>query len=110
MFNKLSKYFLDIKPHFEEGGKFKSLYPLYEAFDSFLFSTTKSTPAAPHVRDAVDLGKGRFRLRCDAEPPMERVADFCHQRNWGLREIYREERSLEQLFVELTMGAQEQPQ
>ena len=55
MFNKLSKYFLDIKPHFEEGGKFKSLYPLYEAFDSFLFSTTKSTPAAPHVRDAVDL-------------------------------------------------------
>jgi Na+-transporting NADH:ubiquinone oxidoreductase subunit B len=55
MLNKLNKYFLDLKPHFEEGGKYQSLYPLYEAFDSFLFSTTKSTPAAPHVRDAVDL-------------------------------------------------------
>lgn len=55
MLKSLNKFFLDIKPHFEEGGKYKSLYPLYEALDSFLFSTTKSTPAAPHVRDAVDL-------------------------------------------------------
>ena len=55
MLDKLNQYFLDLKPHFEEGGKYQKLYPLYEAFDSFLFSTTKSTPAAPHVRDAVDL-------------------------------------------------------
>ena len=51
----LNKFFLDIKPLFEKGGKFESLYPLYEATDSFLFSTTKSTPAAPHIRDAIDL-------------------------------------------------------
>lgn len=51
----LNKFFLDIKPHFEEGGKYQRLYPLYEAFDSFLFSTTKSTPGAPHIRDSVDL-------------------------------------------------------
>jgi Na+-transporting NADH:ubiquinone oxidoreductase subunit B len=51
----LNKYFLELKPHFEEGGKFARWYPLYEAFDSFLFSTTKSTPAAPHVRDPIDL-------------------------------------------------------
>jgi len=51
----LNKFFLDIKPHFEKGGKLERLYPLYEATDSFLFSTTKSTPAAPHVRDAIDL-------------------------------------------------------
>ena len=55
MLNYLNKLFLDIKPHFEKGGKYQSLYPLYEAFDSFLFSTTKSTSSAPHVRDAVDL-------------------------------------------------------
>ncbi len=51
----LNKYFLELKPHFEKGGKFARWYPLYEAFDSFLFSTTKSTPAAPHVRDPIDL-------------------------------------------------------
>ena len=55
MLKSLNKYFLGMKPHFEEGGKFERWYPLYEAFDSFLFSTTQSTPAAPHVRDAVDL-------------------------------------------------------
>lgn len=51
----LNKFFLDIKVHFTEGGKYQRLYPLYEAFDSFLFSTTKSTPGAPHIRDSVDL-------------------------------------------------------
>lgn len=51
----LNKLFLDIKPLFEKGGKMERLYPLYEATDSFLFSTTKSTSEAPHVRDAIDL-------------------------------------------------------
>jgi len=51
----LNRYFLNLKPHFEKGGKLERWYPLYEATDSFLFSTTKSTPSAPHVRDAVDL-------------------------------------------------------
>ena len=52
---KLNKLFLDVKPHFEKGGKLERYYPLYEAFDSFLFSTTRSTAGAPHIRDAVDL-------------------------------------------------------
>ena len=51
----LNKLFLGLKPHFEKGGKYQRWYPLYEAFDSFLFSTTKSTSSAPHIRDAVDL-------------------------------------------------------
>jgi Na+-transporting NADH:ubiquinone oxidoreductase subunit B len=51
----LNKLFLDIKPMFEKGGRFELLYPLYEATDSFLFSTTKSTQVAPHIRDAIDL-------------------------------------------------------
>jgi Na+-transporting NADH:ubiquinone oxidoreductase subunit B len=51
----LNKLFLDIKPLFEKGGKMERWYPIYEATDSFLFSTTKSTSAAPHIRDAIDL-------------------------------------------------------
>ncbi len=51
----LNKFFLDLKPLFDKGGRFERLYPLYEATDSFLFSTTKSTRQAPHIRDAIDL-------------------------------------------------------
>lgn len=51
----LNKLFIDLQPLFEKGGRFERLYPLYEATDSFLFSTTKSTQAAPHIRDAIDL-------------------------------------------------------
>jgi Na+-transporting NADH:ubiquinone oxidoreductase subunit B len=51
----LNNFFLELKPHFEKGGKFARWYPLYEAFDSFLFSTTQSTRSAPHVRDPIDL-------------------------------------------------------
>ncbi len=52
---KLNKRFLELKPHFEKGGKLERYYPLYEATDSFLFSTTRSTTRAPHIRDAIDL-------------------------------------------------------
>jgi Na+-transporting NADH:ubiquinone oxidoreductase subunit B len=51
----LNKLFLDLKPLFDKGGRFERFYPLYEATDSFLFSTTKSTQQAPHIRDAIDL-------------------------------------------------------
>jgi len=51
----LDKLFTSLKPHFEKGGKLERWYPLYEATDSFLFSTSRSTPGAPHVRDGIDL-------------------------------------------------------
>jgi Na+-transporting NADH:ubiquinone oxidoreductase subunit B len=51
----LNKLFLELKPHFDKGGRFERWYPLYEATDSFLFSTTRSTSNAPHARDAIDL-------------------------------------------------------
>jgi len=41
--------------HFLEGGKLKSLYPLYELTDTFLFTSGKTTKTGSHVRDALDL-------------------------------------------------------
>ena len=41
--------------HFEPGGRFERLYPLYEAPDTFLFTPGKTTSGAAHVRDALDL-------------------------------------------------------
>lgn len=45
----------DIEPHFTKGGRFESLYALYEAVDTIFYSPSKVTVAEPHVRDGIDL-------------------------------------------------------
>jgi len=45
----------DAGKYFAKGSRFASLYPLYEAFDSFLFGSNEKTAKAPHVRDSIDL-------------------------------------------------------
>ncbi len=53
---KFLRNFLDKQSkHFEEGGKFTKLYPLYEAVDTLLYTSGKVTSKASHVRDALDL-------------------------------------------------------
>jgi Na+-transporting NADH:ubiquinone oxidoreductase subunit B len=43
-----------IAPHFEAGGRFERLYPLYEAADSFLYTPGIVTRTGSHVRDGLD--------------------------------------------------------
>ena len=50
LYNTLNK----AKPHFEKGGKFERLYPVFEATDSILFSTDEITESGPHIRDSID--------------------------------------------------------
>ncbi len=53
---KALRQFLDkIEPAFERGGKLERFYPLYEATDTFLFTTADVNTADPHVRDSVDV-------------------------------------------------------
>ncbi len=51
----LRRMFDGAAPWFEGDGKLRHLYPLYEALDSFAFSSSRANPGAPHVRDAMDL-------------------------------------------------------
>jgi Na+-transporting NADH:ubiquinone oxidoreductase subunit B len=51
----LSKFMENLGVHFEKGGPLERWYPLYEAFDSFLFGSNQTTKIAPHVRDSIDL-------------------------------------------------------
>lgn len=45
-----------IKPNFEKGGKLEKFYPVYNAFETFLFVPGETTPSTgAHIRDAVDL-------------------------------------------------------
>jgi len=53
---KLLRAILDkVGAPFEEGGKLEKLYPLWEATDTFLYTSGKVTRVAAHVRDALDL-------------------------------------------------------
>lgn len=53
---KLFKNILDqVKPHFEEGGKFEKLYPVYDGFATFLFVPGHTSHSGAHIRDGVDL-------------------------------------------------------
>lgn len=46
---------LNIDQLFEKGGRFEKLNPLFEAFDSFIYSTGKLTSGRVHLRDGIDL-------------------------------------------------------
>jgi Na+-transporting NADH:ubiquinone oxidoreductase subunit B len=53
---KSLRRFLDqIHPSFGKSGKYESLYPLYEAADTFLFTPSDVTDGPSHVRDALDM-------------------------------------------------------
>ena len=51
----LDKYLKKAAPLFEKNGRFARWYPLFEATDSFLMGSRRTTHSAPHVRDALDL-------------------------------------------------------
>jgi Na+-transporting NADH:ubiquinone oxidoreductase subunit B len=49
------KFMDDAGRYFKNGGPLERWYPLYEALDSFLFGSSKTTSLAPHIRDSIDL-------------------------------------------------------
>jgi Na+-transporting NADH:ubiquinone oxidoreductase subunit B len=51
----LDKYLKKAAPLFDKGSPFARWYPLFEATDSFLMGSRRTTHSAPHVRDALDL-------------------------------------------------------
>ena len=46
-----------VKPHFEKGGRLEKFYPVFNAFETFLYVPDETTPSdgSVHVRDAIDL-------------------------------------------------------
>ncbi|MDH5660952.1 MAG: ABC transporter ATP-binding protein, partial [Gammaproteobacteria bacterium] len=58
-----------------------------------------------HIDDVEVLSKNRFRLTHSIENnPAENIAQIAADKNWGLYEIRPEQKTLEQIFVELTSG------
>ncbi len=53
---KLLRLLLDAQAKlYAPGGRLARLYPLYEAIDTFLYTSGTATRSAPHARDAADL-------------------------------------------------------
>jgi Na+-transporting NADH:ubiquinone oxidoreductase subunit B len=55
LFGKIKEAFEKNRRHFQAGGKLKSLYPLFEASETFFFTPENVTKEGPHVRDGIDL-------------------------------------------------------
>jgi len=57
------------------------------------------------VDGASDLGNGRFLIRTlKGADPREAIAKTAADRDWGLIELHTQQRTLEEIFVELTSG------
>ena len=52
---KFLRKFLDKQEHHFTEGKLKVWFPVFEMFDTILYSTGKTTKSGPHIRDAYDL-------------------------------------------------------
>ncbi|MCB0267083.1 MAG: NADH:ubiquinone reductase (Na(+)-transporting) subunit B [Calditrichaeota bacterium] len=51
----LNDLFAQQEKHFQKGGKLEKFYPLFEATETFMFTSGKVTKNASHVRDYMDL-------------------------------------------------------
>ena len=50
----LRKILDNLEPKFLKDGPLEKLFPIYEATDTILFSTSEKTESGPHIRDSVD--------------------------------------------------------
>ncbi len=57
----------------------------------------------PGISAVEELDNGRLRLRFEQASPAIAIAETAVSRGWGLEELIPERRTLEQIFVELTM-------
>jgi len=86
---KFLRTFLDNQEkHFHKGGKLEKLFPLYEAIDTFLYTSGSVTSKASHVRDAMDL-KRMMLMVVIALVPAVIMALFNtgYQANLGIKEL-----------------------
>ena len=60
----LEKKIAQVKPLFEEGGKFEKLFPVWEAHETIFFQPNEVTKAkGAHIRDANDMKRLMVKLR-----------------------------------------------
>ncbi len=77
-----------VAPTFEKGGKLETLYPLYEAIDTFLFTPGTSTRGRTHVRDGMDLKRMMITVAMALVPCiLMALWNTGHQANLGIEKL-----------------------
>jgi Na+-transporting NADH:ubiquinone oxidoreductase subunit B len=66
----------NIKPNFIGEGKYAKWFPLFDAFENFVFNTKKLTKNPVHVRDSVDIQKIMVTVWLAAFPAMYNLGDY----------------------------------
>ena len=51
----IRKFFSNLEPHFEKGGKYQKFYPVFEMIETIFYTSKTVTSAAPHARSFVDM-------------------------------------------------------
>lgn len=84
----LRKFLHNQEKHFTKGGKLEKFYPLFEATESFMFTSGAVTKQASHVRDVMDL-KRMMMMVVYALVPTVLMALFNtgYQANLGLESM-----------------------
>ncbi len=86
---KFLRTFLDNQEkYFHKGAKLEKLYPLYEAIDTFLYTSGSVTSKASHVRDAMDLKRMMLMVVISLVPAViMALFNTGYQANLGLKEL-----------------------
>lgn len=86
---KFLRTFLDNQEkYFHKGGKLEKLYPLYEAIDTFLYTSGSVTSKASHIRDAMDLKRMMLIVVISLVPAViMALFNTGYQANLGLKEL-----------------------
>ena len=66
----LRKWLDGVEHHFQDGGRYQSLYPLFEAVDTIFYKPSSVTRSTAHVRDGVDLKRIMITVWLAAFPAM----------------------------------------
>ena len=51
-----------VRPHFQEGGKLKRFWVVFDALETFAFTPGHVTKNGVHVRDGIDLKRTMFMV------------------------------------------------
>lgn len=66
----LRKWLDGVEHHFQEGGRYQSFYPLFEAVDTIFYKPSSVTRSTAHVRDGIDLKRIMITVWLAAFPAM----------------------------------------
>lgn len=95
-----------MKPHFEEGGKLKRFWVVYDGLETFAFVPGHVTKAGAHIRDGIDMKRTMFLVIVALLPCLLfGTWNVGHQHYLAIGEIGTDAPYMDMLWQKLWFGA-----